>query len=450
MKEIYLIRYAVKGIKTVDDWATMLFYNKTITKNFDIRKYNVKGLYGMNGAGKSGIVTSVRILKGILMDDNYLSNPLVQKHLDELVNKKLEKIDFDVDYLFILEEKPLLFNYKLSIGKDKVGRYSVIWEELTVKKATSHNAAATVVFRIENGNLVSLYLDDDKKVLLIERTKNLLSSASFASVLFLKIDLYMHEIMNEQWVLDMLSLLLFGQSLFVYLDIKDDHMNYVINNIFKHMDDLENEENLESLIHYRARLENMHPFILSERSMSIKKKDYEMFEKKVQQLTLFIQIFKDDLRGIEIDRREDRDTFICNLILNYDDYSINAEFESTGIKKLIKLFTYFQKMVEGNIVFIDELDSNLHDVYLCALLEYLMTYGDGQLCFTTHNIGPMDILKKNKKSIDFLSVDHKIYSWTSSGNYSPSKLYRHGMIDGSPFNVDSIDFISALGAGEGE
>ena len=98
-------------------------------------------------------------------------------------------------------------------------------------------------------------------------------------------------------------------------------------------------------------------------------------------------------------------------------------------------------MVRGGIVFIDEFDSNLHDVYLCALLEYLMEYGKGQLCFTTHNVGPMDVLKRNKKSIDFLSIDHKIYPWTTNGNYSPSKLYRKGMIEGSPFNVDSIDFI---------
>lgn len=58
-------------------------------------------------------------------------------------------------------------------------------------------------------------------------------------------------------------------------------------------------------------------------------------------------------------------------------------------------------MVKGGIVFIDEFDSNLHDVYLCALLEYLAEYGEGQLCFTTHNVGPMDILKQYNKSIDF-------------------------------------------------
>ena len=102
-------------------------------------------------------------------------------------------------------------------------------------------------------------------------------------------------------------------------------------------------------------------------------------------------------------------------------------------------------MVKGGIVFIDEFDSNLHDVYLCALLEYLAEYGEGQLCFTTHNVGPMDILKQYNKSIDFLSEDHKIYPWTKRGNYSPSKLYRNGMIEG---NIDSIDFIGVFGFDE--
>lgn len=78
----------------------------------------------------------------------------------------------------------------------------------------------------------------------------------------------------------------------------------------------------------------------------------------------------------------------------YNEYRVNVEFESTGIKKLVKLYMYIREMKRGGIVFIDEFDANLHDVYLCALLEYLMEYGEGQLCFTTHNIGPMDILKE--------------------------------------------------------
>ena len=164
----------------------------------------------------------------------------------------------------------------------------------------------------------------------------------------------------------------------------------------------------------------------------------------------FISIFKRDLKRIVIDKQNNRDNYVCDLIMDYGSYRINTEFESTGIKKLIKLYASFNAMALGDIVFIDELDSNLHDVYLCALLEYLMEHGKGQLCFTTHNIGPMDILKRNKKSIDFLSVNHKIYSWTKNGNYSPANLYKSGMIEGSPFNIDSIDFLRAFVVEEGD
>ena len=51
MGNIYLIDYSVKGIKTIDEWASFQFYKKTITKSFSIKNYNVKGIYGANGSG---------------------------------------------------------------------------------------------------------------------------------------------------------------------------------------------------------------------------------------------------------------------------------------------------------------------------------------------------------------------------------------------------------------
>ena len=449
MKDIYLIKYAVKGIKTIDEWASMSFYNKTITKQFNIRGYNIKGIYGMNGSGKSGIMISLKILKGLLLDDNYLSNPVVQRHLDELVNKRLGKLEYDVEYILKTKEKIWLYNYKISLAKDSRNRFVISSESLAVKNASSHSDTVNVLFSIENGEIIELPLEGTQKELVVEQTRNLLSDVSFTGALVIRKGILRLPLLKgSKWMHDLIVLCFFGLSLYVYLDTEDDHTYYVINDLFSHTDTLQNAADLDSLFQYSDRLERMHPFFLTAETMSVAKENYEDFEKKVHQLTRFLQIFKYDLKGIGIDRKESKTAYVCDLIMNYDDYNINAEFESTGIKKLIRLFAYFQKMVEGNIVFIDELDSNLHDVYLCALLEYLMAYGHGQLCFTTHNIGPMDILKKNKKSIDFLSVDHKIYSWKTSGNYSPSKLYRQGMIEGSPFNVDAIDFIGAFGADE--
>ena len=101
--------------------------------------------------------------------------------------------------------------------------------------------------------------------------------------------------------------------------------------------------------------------------------------------------------------------------------------------------------MDGKIVFIDEMDSNINDIYLCKLVEFFVQYGEGQLCFTTHNTSPMAILKECKNSIDFLSSDNRIISWKRNGNFSPEKLYRNGMIEYLPFNIEAEDFIGILG-----
>ena len=228
----------------------------------------------------------------------------------------------------------------------------------------------------------------------------------------------------------------------------DDHREYVTRNSLKCYDDKETYKvEIRSLMKSFMEMDNDCLNVISITENIVSKPRYSYFEKEIQRLYEFLHIFKNELQGIEIDKKENHSFWVCDLVMVYETYKIHAEYESTGIKKLIRLFAYLKEMVEGGIVFIDEFDSNLHDVYLCALLEYLMEYGEGQLCFTTHNLGPMDVLRKRKKSIDFLAENHKIYSWTTSGNYSPSKLYRNGMIEGSPFNVDSIDFISVFGSG---
>ena len=155
----------------------------------------------------------------------------------------------------------------------------------------------------------------------------------------------------------------------------------------------------------------------------------------------FIRIFKKELKHIKVEKKQEGKFYNCELVFNYDGYSVNREFESTGIKKLINLFECLSAASEGEIVFIDEMDSNINAVYLNKMIEYFMYYGKGQLCFTTHNLDPMSVLKDNKNSIEFLSSDNHLVSWKIKGNASPDNYYRNGMIEYSPFNIDSTDFI---------
>lgn len=165
----------------------------------------------------------------------------------------------------------------------------------------------------------------------------------------------------------------------------------------------------------------------------------------MDRLFRFVQIFKPDLINIDIDKKIDGENYICNLVMVYPDYLLDSEFESRGIRKIMQLFKYLENAVNGAIVFIDALDSNINDIYLEKLIEYFMNYGKGQLCFTAHNLSPMNILKDRKKSICFISSTNTVHLWTSDGNLSPENAYRNGFIDDSPFNVEASDFLGIIG-----
>lgn len=452
MKDIYLINYSVKGIKTLDQLVTLSFYKKIISKKLDTQEYNIKGIYGMNGSGKSSIVTSVEILRNLLINPGYLNNPIVQKDLDGVINKRLGELFIEADYMVKAGEDLLFCRYNVTVSKNVAGKYAISQESLSTKKATSKSEVMEKIFEVSNGEIVFIYgKKDEMSEVILNRTMNLLTTASLCAVFYEKFLLPKFqniEIKRSILVSEICALYVLGRKLQVYIEESDDHREYITRNSLECYSDSDKyEREINSLLNSYLEMENNCLNVISITGNLVSKERYKYFEKNVEKLYDFLHIFKSDLREIDIDKKENGNLWVCDLVMSYEAYKIHAEFESTGIKKLIRLFAYLKEMVHGGIVFIDEFDSNLHDVYLCALLEYLMEYGEGQLCFTTHNVGPMDVLKQHKKSIDFLSEDHKIYPWTTNGNYSPSKLYRNGMIEGSPFNVEAIDFIGVFGAG---
>lgn len=450
MKDIYLVNYSVKGIKTLDQLITLSFYKKTISNDFDTQEYNMKGIYGINGSGKSAIITSADILKNLLINPGYLNNPIVQKNLDEIVNKRSGELFIEAEFVSKLGDKLVFFQYKVLLSREKSGKYTITYEKLSSKKATSKSNLMETIFEVKNGDIVSVTVNREESfyAILLKKTTNLLSTTTMSALFYEKIssDISHYDLKrNADFAMGVMTLFIFGCNIHVYLDKSDVHKDYLLQNSSGYMENFDRDDsNIDNLLEHFLMMNGDHLRTLSESANIIAKENYGSFEKNIGRLCKFLQIFKSDLQKIEIDKKEDHEFYVCNLIMVYDSYKIYAEFESTGIKKLIRLFAYLKEMDQGGIVFIDEFDSNLHDVYLCALLEYLMEYGKGQLCFTTHNVGPMDVLKRHKKSIDFLSEDHRIYPWTTNGNYSPSKLYRSGMIEGSPFNVDSIDFIGVF------
>ena len=374
--------------------------------------------------------------------------------MDEIINKKIEELHIGTKFLFkVSEDRAYLYEYEVVLKKNNFGKYVIDSEQLSCKNAFSKKDEFIPVFKVKKGEIE--YINTEDIVLeneFREKTKNLLSNSSASSLFFMKFNHNKIKSVNPDSIsMGTLVLLSYSFNMYVYMDQSDNHTDYFVNDI----NDILNKNSEKNIKIHAAQMNLLHSFditnlsIFSCKTNTILVDKYEAYKDFVKKLKKFIQIFKPELKDIEIERKDKGVDYVCSLNMVYEGFGINSEFESTGIKKLIKLYAYLQEMVQGGIVFIDELDSNLHDVYLCALLEYLMDYGQGQLCFTTHNVGPMDILKRNKKSIDFLSIDNKIYPWKTNGNYSPAKLYRNGMIEGSPFNIDAIDFIDVFDTPEG-
>lgn len=285
MQLIYLINYSVKGIKSLDEDVKLSFYKKTISKNPDMNGYNIKGIYGMNGSGKSGIVTSVKILKNILTDSGYLNNPIIQKNLDAIINKKTGQLSIESDFMVKILDSLVVCRYKLILSKDVTGRYSIVYERLSTKKATSRSDNMKIIFEVINGNIEILEIDDGELLKdVIEKTRNLLTMESMSSLFYEKFLIpeakkkTLQNIMEKSIYIYIWLLFFFGRKLHVYLDQSDNHREYIA----------------------------------------------------ISKLTEFLRIFKSDLKGIEIDKKENQDVWICDLVMNYETYNIHAEYESTG------------------------------------------------------------------------------------------------------------------------
>ncbi|SDJ24215.1 AAA domain-containing protein, putative AbiEii toxin, Type IV TA system [Lachnospiraceae bacterium G41] len=437
MNDIYLLNCTVSGIKNLSEEIRLDFYKKVVNKSFNPEKYKVKAIYGENGSGKTAIITAISIAKNIFMNTGYLSQTETQMFLSEIINKKTQRFSFKAEFLYKENEEQLrVFSYALEIKKNSFDKYVITLEELKEKNGNTNTNSYKCVFSIDNGDVAFINVNDDIRERINTRVMNLLSYDTFVTVLLERTNSKEVDLLK-----DILSQLIitcfFFISINIYLDQEDTHELYLFRQIKEKLD-LNNKAGLMKLLDLR---EQQDKYYISKNIDRVLKKHFKEYEKKIERLYSFLKVFKTDLKQIKIEKKEDREYYNCELVLVYDGYSVNREFESTGIKKLIRLFECLSAAGDGDIVFIDEMDSNINAVYLCKIIEYFMYYGKGQLCFTTHNTEPMDILKDNKNSIEFLSTDNHLVSWKIKGNASPDNYYRNGYIEDIPFNIDSTDFI---------
>lgn len=219
-----MLNYSVKGIKTLDQWVTLSFYKKTISADPDTREYNIKGIYGMNGSGKSAIISSVEILRNLLIDPGYLNNPIAQKNLDAMINKKKGQLFIEADYMVKAEAVLMIFRYSVTLEKDISGKFTISHECLSSKRAASKSDSMEILFEVTSGEISAISEraeEDGFSAAIVNKTMNLLETASMSALFYEKFLLSEMKNLKEHkgiiWAY-LCLLYLFGKKLHVYLD----------------------------------------------------------------------------------------------------------------------------------------------------------------------------------------------------------------------------------------
>lgn len=105
------------------------------------------------------------------------------------------------------------------------------------------------------------------------------------------------------------------------MDQSDNHREYVAKNALQCPEGTERNKNeINYIISNLLRADNDWLDVISITHNYISKEVYKTFEKMVNKLYEFLKIFKSDLQGIEIDKKENHDKWVCDLVMVYDSY----------------------------------------------------------------------------------------------------------------------------------
>lgn len=424
MGEIFLLNLKVNGIKSISNEIQLDFYKSNLY-NFNSEKYKVKGIFGRNAIGKTSIIKAVEIIKDLICYRNYLNENDNQLMLSKLINNKSNKFSLQMDFLYTHKGKNGIISYSIDLIKNDDNTISIYKELIEVK---NKKGQVLKFLKVCEGEIKEFNFKlDIKKIKGI--SQNLLDTRSIINIITEKL-----KTTDKDYFYFSLLYYIYISKIFVYSQDKDKYENFVKTPL--------NNEQLEEFTKYiRSRNDLKRCFMTIPKDENILNAIERRNKKKLE----FLQEFIPDLKDIEIEKQESKDSYHLDFKFIYKDgSSVDIYFESMGIKNLFSLYDYFLMVYQGDIVFADEIDLSIQDAYLNKLIEFLAKMGEGQFIFTAHNISLLDTLKQFKYSIDFITEKQEIQRWTKKGNASPRTQFKDGMIKNIPFNIDYYDFYNSF------
>lgn len=321
-------------------------------------------IYGNNASGKSNFVSGFQSMKRIVkasFRDALLEkeNPL---HIEKfLLNTETEKAPSIFEVVFIYEN--IRYRYGFEIVKNKIARE---WLYYTSKKETP-------LFIRENDKYVINKTSFREGINLDTKTREnvlfLSLVAQFNGTVSNKIINWFDKINFISGIHDM------SYGLYTIQKLKNDSkFNKWLSLLLKHLE-----------------ISNIS---IEEVDFSVDEMDNVIKDVKDEKLKKFfsaLQQLKDNSKKIQIStwhRKYDKN----NLLVDTVPFDFDTQ-ESEGTKKFVNLLgPWFDTLLNGKILVVDELDSRLHTQLTKRLIELFHKYNNksAQLIFTSHDVNLLD------------------------------------------------------------
>lgn len=403
-------------------------------------------IYGENGSGKSNFISSISFLKSTLSTLSF------QEQLDQIIeNDELDKYDVDKVNSFITIARTFLSK---QIKENKMIDSD---ENMVLEFHYAYPANKEAIYKLEldDNKIVyeTFYCQLEKNMVKIYEISN--DKTYFNNNLFLA-EKYEKEIKEK-------VLKYFGKHSFLAIIFNERRVNnvkYMNQNISKKflraIDELDDcsvwckQQKFEDGFIYTSRL------MLNLSQGSISKKDKEILLKTEKALNNYFTCLYSDIKRVHYDIEEDNNKIKYNLyldkLINGKIRSIPHSFESTGTDKLLKIFPYIYKCLKTGTVFIDEIDSGIHDVLMSHLLVNIEKQIKGQLIITTHNTMLLQKVKPDYSYVINVDINgNKTLNCIKDfgriqNNHNVSTRYINGIFGGipQPGHIDLQEIMSSI------
>lgn len=412
---------------------------------FDLRGKNgtpkkIAFIYGENGSGKSNLMYSMLFLSQTF---NTLKNQeIIKDFKDTKVNDILSANNDFLKKMLISRLSPiedLINNYKsinvkenlkIEIGffiKGKNGTYTlefnnkkVVFEELKYQISERIGTFFSISEEVIKMS-PSIFIDNDYKRELQDNIDKYWGKHTFMGILFNE-----KESKNSKYV--------------------NSRLNENILDIIKWFERY--SVSCENSHGKSAKVSIPYKFLQNLKSGVVKRKSNKELLAFEGVLNKFFSQLYSDIKGVYYKISEIEDAYKYELIvkklLNGKITEIPFSIESTGTQKLLDIFPYLFTAIKGESVFVDEVDSGIHDVLMCNIIELLEESledeVEGQFIATTHNTLLMKnlsndniyILRANAKGYKEFSTLSEYDFRTQKANNVQSK-YLKGDYAGIPY-----------------